>query len=228
MNSAVTEVTTQSIAPELSLIGLFFHADWVVKIIMLGLFALSIWCWAVIFEKIRLLRNLNDRADRFEELFWSGISLNELYQKLSKTARDPITLIFTAAMNEYMRGGENLNMRLDRAMRATYGRQVAFLERNISVLGTTASVAPFIGLLGTVWGIMNSFTAIAGSQNTNLAVVAPGIAEALFATAIGLFAAIPATVAYNKISQDVDKHCNRLETFMEEFTIIIDRNAGNK
>ncbi len=224
--TAVQEVTTQAINNQVSILGLFLHADWVVKIIMLGLILLSVWCWAVIFEKTRLLKNLNDRADRFEEIFWSGISLVELYNKIGKTAKDPITLIFATAMSELMRGGDNttMGMRLDRAMRATYGRQVAILERNISVLGTTASVAPFIGLLGTVWGIMNSFTAIAGSNQTSLAVVAPGIAEALFATAIGLFAAIPATVAYNKISHDVDKHCNRLETFMEEFTIIAERN----
>ncbi len=219
--------------PDLSLWTLFIRADLIVKMVILLLIAASFWCWTIIFDKIIRLRHLNARADQFEESFWSGGSLDELYDRIGSRPVDPMASVFVAAMREWRRatsrgltrdsGRLSLPQRIDRVMQVTLGRELDQLERRIGFLASTGSVAPFIGLFGTVWGIMNSFHAIGLSKNTSLAVVAPGIAEALLATALGLVAAIPAVVAYNKISSDIDRYYKRLEAFSGEFGAILSR-----
>lgn len=221
------------VAHDLSLWGLFLQADWVVKAVMIGLLFASVWVWAIVFEKITSLRRLNRQADAFEDSFWSGGSLDDLYRREGERPSHPIAAVFGSAMREWRRSAERLagsesvaagvKERVDRAMNVTVQREMDRLERWMVFLASVGSVAPFIGLFGTVWGIMNSFTAIAGMQNTNLAVVAPGIAEALFATAIGLVAAIPAVLAYNKISTDLARFAGRLEGFASEFGAILSR-----
>jgi biopolymer transport protein TolQ len=218
---------------DLSLWGLFLQADWVVKLVMIGLLLASIWVWAIVFEKVTSIRRANREADAFEDAFWSGGSLDELYRREGEQPTHPMAAVFVAAMREWRRsaqrlaGGEwmaaGLRERVDRAMAVTVQREMDRLERWMVFLASVGSVAPFIGLFGTVWGIMNSFAAIAGMQNTNLAVVAPGIAEALFATAIGLVAAIPAVLAYNKINSDLARFAARLEAFAAEFGAILSR-----
>lgn len=223
-----------AVMPELSFWMLFVHADLIVKIVILLLAAASFWSWTIIFDKLIRLRRLNTRADQFEESFWSGGSLDELYDRMgNRSIDDPMTSIFSAAMREWRRATQHklvrdstrvsLPQRIDRVMEITLCRELDRLERHVSFLASTGSVAPFIGLFGTVWGIMNSFHAIGLSKNTNLAVVAPGIAEALFATALGLVAAIPAVIAYNKISSEVDRYYKRLEAFVGEFGAILSR-----
>lgn len=207
---------------------LVLQADPIVKLVMLILVFLSIYCWAIILQKYFLLKNLEQRAERFDQLFWSGISIQELYRRIGPNPKDPLSIIFSSAMNELLQAvkeGEldNSMMKIERAMRAAYVRESSRIERNLGVLGTTASSAPFIGLFGTVWGIMNAFSSIALKNQTSLAVVAPGIAEALFATALGLFAAIPATIAYNKFVVDIEKYLVRLDTFMEEFPLLAEK-----
>lgn len=218
---------------DMSMIGLFLQADMVVKLVMIGLIVASIWCWTIIIEKTRRLKRLNASADKFEEKFWSGKSLEDLYDEVKDKLSDPMTTLFVAAMREWRRSisrglGDdtrraNLKARIERVMNISLNREMDFLERQMIFLASTGSSAPFIGLFGTVWGIMNSFTAIAATKNTSLAVVAPGIAEALFATAIGLVAAIPAVIAYNKISTELARYSNRLETFAGEFSAILSR-----
>ena len=227
-----------SASGDLSIIGLFFQADLVVKLVMLLLVFASFWCWAIIFEKIRRMRKLAEQADRFEENFWSGGSLDDLYDRVGARPEDPMSAIFTAAMREWRRspGGVNggddgragLTDRIDRVMSITLGREMQHLERYMIFLASVGSTAPFVGLFGTVWGIMNSFQAIAISKNTSLAVVAPGIAEALFATALGLVAAIPAVIAYNKLSSDIGRYAGRLEAFAGEFSAILSRQAETR
>ncbi|MEK7244953.1 MAG: protein TolQ, partial [Pseudomonadota bacterium] len=216
------------------------RADWVVKAVMISLFLASIWCWAIIFEKMIGLRRLNARSDEFERSFWSGRSLEDLYDRIGAQPRDPMSSIFAAAMREWRRkvmraesdeGREHsggLQERIERVMQITLAREMERAERYMTFLATTGSTAPFIGLFGTVWGIMNSFHAIALTKNTSIAVVAPGIAEALFATALGLLAAIPAVVAYNKISRDLDRYASRLEGFAGEFAAILSRELEDK
>jgi biopolymer transport protein TolQ len=225
-------VTTQALgqaAHDLSLWGLFLQADWVVKAVMIGLLLASIWVWAVVFEKVVAMRRVNKAADGFEDRFWSGGSLDELYSREGEQPTHPLAAVFGAAMREWRRsaGGANVlggaKERVERAMGVTIGREMERLERWMVFLASVGSVGPFVGLFGTVWGIMNSFSAIAGMQNTNLAVVAPGIAEALFATAIGLVAAIPAVLAYNKINTDLARFAARLEGFATEFGAILSR-----
>ena len=208
MDRDVAATSLGGLAHDLSLWGLFVQADWVVKAVMIGLLLASVWVWAIIFEKVTSLRRANRQADSFEDTFWSGGSLDELYRREGERPAHPIAAVFGAAMREWHRSADRLagselaaagtQERLDRAMTVTVQREMDRLERWMVFLASVGSVAPFVGLFGTVWGIMNSFAAIAGMQNTNLAVVAPGIAEALFATAIGLVAAIPATIAYNR------------------------------
>ena len=222
-----------TIAGEMTIWGLFAQADIVVKFVMILLVLASFWCWAIIFEKAFRMRRLRAEAAQFEESFWSGGSLDDLYDRLDSRPNDPMSAIFVAAMREWRRSsakgttGANesvgLNERVDRVMQITLGREVEHLERYLTFLASVGSTAPFIGLFGTVWGIMNSFTAIAVSKNTSLAVVAPGIAEALFATALGLVAAIPAVVAYNKLSNDLGRYTGRLEAFAGEFGAILSR-----
>jgi biopolymer transport protein TolQ len=232
--SAVTSAALAgSVAHDLSVWGLFLQADIVVKIVMIMLILASFWCWAIIFEKIMRMRKLWAQAEEFEEAFWSGGSLEDLYDRISDRPSSPMATIFTAAMREWRRSAAkgisdvaqkaNLTQRIDRVMQVTLGREMEGLERNMTFLASVGSTGPFVGLFGTVWGIMNSFQAIAGSKDTSLAVVAPGIAEALFATALGLVAAIPAVVAYNKISTDLGRYAARLESFSSEFSAILSR-----
>ncbi len=231
---AVKSVTLAgSLDRDLSMWGLFFEADPVVKVVMLVLILASFWCWAVIFDKSFRMRRLTAQANRFEESFWSGSSLDDLYDRIGARPTDPMSAIFTAAMRELRQsstrglagddGLTGLARRIDRAMEVTLGREMQHLERYMTFLASVGSTAPFIGLFGTVWGIMNSFQAIAVTKNTSLAVVAPGIAEALFATALGLVAAIPAVVAYNKLTNDIGRYAARLEAFAAEFGSILSR-----
>ena len=212
---------------------LFLRADLIVKLVMLLLLSASVWCWAIIIEKSVRLRRLNRDATEFEDSFWSGGSLDALYDRIGAQPLDPMGAVFSSAMKEWRRSAETGNLtvdrgsslteRIERVMDVTLSRELEHVERQMIILASTGSTAPFIGLFGTVWGIMNSFQSIAMSKNTSLAVVAPGIAEALFATALGLLAAIPAVIAYNKISKDLDRYAGRLEDFSSEFSAIISR-----
>ncbi|WP_366940538.1 protein TolQ [uncultured Rhodospira sp.] len=219
-------------ATKLDPVSLFWQADPIVKGVMLLLALASVWSWAIIVDKLFRLRNLFSRANSFEDRFWSGGSLDDLYDRLGPNPRDPMTSLFLAAMREWRRatgreggGGlsASLSQRIDRVMQITMSRELEGLERRLGFLASTGAVAPFVGLFGTVWGIMNSFHAIGASKDTSLATVAPGIAEALFATAIGLVAAIPAVVAYNKLSTEIDRYARRLEAFAGEFSAILSR-----
>jgi biopolymer transport protein TolQ len=213
--------------------GLFLQADIVVKAVMIGMVLASVWCWAIIFEKVMRLRKLQAMAEAFEEKFWSGGSLEDLYDRMGSRPKDPMAAIFVAAMREWRRSSNSLGregevraglaQRIDRVMQITLVREMDNLESRLGFLASTGSTAPFIGLFGTVWGIMNSFHSIGMSKDTSLATVAPGIAEALFATALGLVAAIPAVIAYNKISGDLDRYAKRLENFAGEFGAILSR-----
>jgi biopolymer transport protein TolQ len=216
----------------LTMWDLFFGADWVVQIVLVVLLFASVWSWTIIFAKLSKLRALKSQSDKFEEAFWSGASLNQLFESVNKRTPTPITSVFTAAMKEWHRqpaGKSNdrfsLQERIQRIMSVTINREMDDLEKYMIFLASVGSTAPFIGLFGTVWGIMDSFQSIAVSQSTNLAVVAPGIAEALFATAIGLIAAIPAVLAYNKLSTEINRFGNRLEAFADEFLTVISRQA---
>ena len=212
---------------------LFLRADLIVKLVMLLLLSASVWCWAIIIEKSVRLRRLNRDATEFEDSFWSGGALDALYDRIGAQPLDPMGAVFSSAMKEWRRSAETGNLtvdrgsslteRIERVMDVTLSRELEHVERQMIILASTGSTAPFIGLFGTVWGIMNSFQSIAMSKNTSLAVVAPGIAEALFATALGLLAAIPAVIAYNKISKDLDRYAARLEDFSSEFSAIISR-----
>jgi biopolymer transport protein TolQ len=234
----VGNVTASALAPaahDLSLWGLFLQADWVVKGVMIALLLASVWVWAIVFEKITTLRRVKRAADDFEDRFWSGGSLEELHNREGENATHPMAAVFGAGMREWRRSagrglGSDLAVtgmkeRVERAMGVAITREMDRLERWMVFLATVGSAAPFVGLFGTVWGIMNSFSAIAGMQSTNLAVVAPGIAEALFATAIGLVAAIPATIAYNKLASDFTRYAGRLEGFAAEFSAILSRQS---
>ena len=235
MDRSVTATDLGGALHDLSLWGLFIQADWVVKLVMIGLLLASVWVWAIVFEKITSIRRANRAADAFEDAFWSGGSLDDLYRKEGDQPGHPMAAVFVAAMREWRRSAQRLagsdlvaaglKERIDRSMTVTVQREMDRLERWMVFLASVGSVGPFIGLFGTVWGIMNSFAAIAGMQNTNLAVVAPGIAEALFATAIGLVAAIPAVLAYNKISSDLARLAGRLEGFAAEFGAILSRQS---
>jgi len=226
--------TLAGAAGDLSLWGLFLQADIVVKLVMVGLLAASVWVWAVVFEKWSSLRKANKEADEFEDRFWSGGSLEELYDEEGTRPTHPIAAVFGAAMGEWRRsaraeaGKSSVRERVDRAIAVTANREMDRLERWLVFLASVGATAPFVGLFGTVWGIMHSFSAIAAMHNTNLAVVAPGIAEALFATAIGLVAAIPAVLAYNKISTDLARFAGRLEAFGSEFSAILSRQGEER
>ena len=224
---------------ELSVINLFLQADTIVKIVMILLLLASFWTWAIIFDKALRLRRLRNQAKQFEEAFWSGGSLEVLFDRLEAKVLDPMSALFVAAMREWRRSAakglvqtEHMRMslqeRIERVMDITLGREMDHLDRHMIFLASVGSAAPFVGLFGTVWGIMNSFASIAASKNTTLAVVAPGIAEALFATALGLVAAIPAVLAYNKLSGDIGRFANRLEAFAGEFGAILSRQLEEK
>ncbi|MBW4021818.1 MAG: protein TolQ [Proteobacteria bacterium] len=237
MDQAVN--ATQMAAPgsSLSLWGLFLQSDIVVKLVILCLLLASIWVWAIIFEKITSLRRANRDANAFEDRFWSGGSLDELYDHDGQKPDNPMAAVFGAAMGEWRRtariAGADISQtavreRVDRAMNVTIQREMDRMERWMIFLASIGATAPFIGLFGTVWGIMHSFSAIAAMHNTNLAVVAPGIAEALFATAIGLVAAIPAVLAYNAIGTDLARFASRLEGFATEFSAILSRQTEER
>ncbi|MTI44964.1 cell division and transport-associated protein TolQ [Roseibium hamelinense] len=230
-------VQTTLAAPEgdISFIGLFWQAHLVVKIVMLGLIAASVWCWAIVIDKALLYARTKRQMNRFENVFWSGQSLEDLYGTLQNRSNHGLAALFVAAMREWKRSHEgarpalgSLQQRIDRVMDLTIQREAERLESRLLVLASVGSAAPFIGLFGTVWGIMTSFQAIAASESTNLAVVAPGIAEALFATALGLLAAIPAVIAYNKFSSDVGKSVGRMEGFADEFSAILSRQIDER
>ncbi len=220
---------------DMSILQLVLGASWVVQLVMLLLLGVSVASWAAIFGKLFSLRRVNALNEAFERDFWSGTSLNELFQAAAQNARlsGPMERIFASGMREYQKLRERRiqdpGTLLDgarRAMRASYQREVDAVESHLAFLASVGSVSPYVGLFGTVWGIMHAFTGLASLQQVTLATVAPGIAEALVATAIGLFAAIPAVVAYNRFARDIDRVAIRLETFIEEFSNILQRNLG--
>jgi biopolymer transport protein TolQ len=219
----------------ISVIHLFLQASLVVKLVMIALMSASVWCWAIVVDKVLLFGRMRRGMDQFEEHFWSGQSLEELYRTLQTRTNHGMHALFVAAMREWKRSHEggraatgSLESRLDKVMDVTIARELERLNSKLLVLATIGSASPFVGLFGTVWGIMTAFTSIAASKNTSLAVVAPGIAEALFATAIGLVAAIPAVIAYNKLSSDAGRLGARLETFADEFSAILSRQIDER
>ena len=218
-----------------SLLDLFLEASLVVKIVMIGLVAASVWCWAIVWDRWRTFNKTRRAIDRFEESFWSGGNLEDLYRVLSERTPVGMGALFVAAMKEWKtsftsgaRSPIGLQTRIDKQLDVALGREMERLEKSLLFLATLGSAAPFVGLFGTVIGIMASFQAIAGSKSTNLAVVAPGIAEALLATALGLLAAIPAVIFYNKFSADASKIGARLEAFADEFSAILSRQIDER
>ena len=208
---------------DFSLMNLFIRADIVVKTVILILIACSIYSWAVIFEKFKLFKKINKSTEEFENKFWNSKSAETFYNNLPATTEDPMALLFRDAMQNLLkrRSKTDLNDRMTTLLETGIEKQITKISKGFTFLATVGSTAPFIGLFGTVWGIMNSFQSIAISRNTSLAIVAPGIAEALFATALGLLAAIPAVVAYNKFNNDSIKYSQRLENFSRRFLTII-------
>jgi biopolymer transport protein TolQ len=237
VDRAVDAANLAAAGGDLSLWGLFMQADIVVKLVMVGLLCASIWVWAVVFEKWSTLRKINKEADGFEDRFWSGGSLDDLFDREGVNPTNPMASVFAGAMGEWRRslkvaGADmahtSVRERIDRAITVTIQREMDRLERWMVFLASVGATAPFIGLFGTVWGIMHSFSAIAAMHNTNLAVVAPGIAEALFATAIGLVAAIPAVLAYNQVSTSLARFAGRMENFGSEFSAILSRQSEER
>jgi len=219
-------------APDFSIIGMFMQADFVVQAVMILLLAASLWSWSIIFNTWARLKDARSQANDFEDHFWSGKSLDDLYGGIKSAPGHPLAAVFVAAMREWQRslgtrgsGVDKLTVqdRIYKAMHVTTSREMERLEGQVGYLATIGSAAPFVGLFGTVWGIMNSFTAIAVASDTSLATVAPGIAEALLATALGLVAAIPAVIAYNKLSTDLGRYAGRVEGFSDEFAAILSR-----
>ncbi|HYZ39334.1 MAG TPA: protein TolQ [Stellaceae bacterium] len=238
-NAIETLPLAGSITHDLSVVGLFLQSDSIVKLVMMILLLASFWSWAVIFDKVMRIRRLRQAASNFEETFWSGGSLDDLYERVGQRPPDPMTAVFSAAMREWRRSAAknllgtpgmraSLQQRIERVMSVTLGREMERVERFMAFLATVGSTAPFVGLFGTVWGIMDSFQSIAASKNTSLAVVAPGIAESLFATALGLVAAIPAVIAYNKLATDFGRYAGRLEAFATEFSAILSRQLDER
>ncbi|EAS50758.1 MAG: protein TolQ [Aurantimonas coralicida] len=234
MDADVVQGTLHA-AGSVSLWDLFWQAGFIVKLVMIGLMAASVWTWAIIIDKSMRYGRFRRQLNKFESNFWSGQSLEDLYHNLSERKTSGMGALFVAAMREWKKSFEKgarsplgLQTRIDKAMDVTLAREMDELESRLGFLATIGSAAPFVGLFGTVIGIMTSFQAIAGSQQTSLAVVAPGIAEALLATAIGLVAAIPAVIAYNKLSADAGKLGMRLESFADEFSAILSRQIDEK
>ena len=221
------DITSQAVglgsSVDFSLMSLFLRADIVVKSVIILLIAASIYSWAIIIEKFKMFKKINENTIEFEEKFWKSKSAESFYNNLSANKNDPMSNVFRKTMQVVLksRSRSNLNEKLTGLLESNIETEVNFLEKNFSFLATVGSTAPFIGLFGTVWGIMNSFQSIAVSRNTSLAIVAPGIAEALFATALGLLAAIPAVIAYNKFNNDSKKYSQRLENFAKRFLSII-------
>ncbi len=237
MDRTVDAANLGQVASDFSIVSLFLQADIVVKIVIVLLLLASVWVWAIVFEKVVSLRRANRSADGFEDRFWSGGSLDELYDDEGAKPVHPMAAVFGAAMSEWRRSlrsaGADLRSsfvreRIDRAMNVTIQREMERMERWMVFLASVGSSATFVGLFGTVWGIMNTFTAIAANKNTSLVTVGPGIAEALFATAIGLVAAIPATIAYNSIGTNLARFAGRLEGFGTEFGAILSRQTEER
>ncbi|HTV90981.1 MAG TPA: protein TolQ [Stellaceae bacterium] len=239
MHPIETSALSGTVSSSLSLVDLFVQSDSIVKLVLFILLAASFWSWAVIFDKTLRLRRLRQAAASFEETFWSGGSLDDLYDRVGQRPIDPMSAVFAAAMREWRRSAargllgtanmrSSLQQRIERVMNVTVGREMDRVERFMAFLATVGSTAPFVGLFGTVWGIMNSFSSIAAAKNTSLAVVAPGIAESLFATALGLVAAIPAVIAYNKLSNDFGRYAGRLDAFASEFSAILSRQLDER
>ncbi|HEY5339269.1 MAG TPA: protein TolQ [Rhizomicrobium sp.] len=222
----------------ISIVSLFLHADPIVKGVFVLLLLASLWSWTIIINKLIAISTLRRKADKFEKIFWSGLSLDELYVQFAKAADHPMAAVFVSALREWRRAFEagapreyllpGIKERIDKAMTVTILRETDGVEKRLGFLATVGATAPFVGLFGTVWGIMNSFSAIAARHDTTLAVVAPGIAEALFATAMGLLAAIPAVIFYNKFINDVSRYANRLDGFADEFSAILSRQLDEK
>ncbi len=224
-----------SAASGMSMWDLVWASDLVTKVVMIGLIAASVWSWAIIIEKFGTLRQVKQLSRQFEEKFWSGGSLDRLYEAIGNRPRDPMSAMFVAAMKEWKRTnilksktdrafrGVSLQQRIEKAMMVSMDKEIDELDTRMGFLASTGSVAPLVGLFGTVWGIINSFNAIATTQSNSLSAMAPGIAEALFTTAFGLIAAIPAVVAYNKSSSEIDRYAKKLENFMSEFSTILSR-----
>ena len=222
-----TEISTQAVglatSADFSLLNLFLKADIIVKSVIIILIACSIYSWAIIFDKVKLFKKINNSSDQFEDKFWKSKSAETFYNNLPQNISDPMALIFKESMQGIIKSKSksNINERLTSILEAGIEKQTSKIEKGFTFLATVGSTAPFIGLFGTVWGIMNSFQSIAISRNTSLAIVAPGIAEALFATALGLLAAIPAVVAYNKFNNDLRRYGQKLESFSKRFVSII-------
>jgi biopolymer transport protein TolQ len=222
-----------------SIVSMFLRADIIVKAVMILLLLASLWSWTIIFNKLMTLASLKRKARKFEKLFWSGQSLDELYQQFAAKNDHPLAAMFIAGLREWRRGFESpgglresmlggVKDRIEKAMSVTILRETDGIEKNLGLLATIGSVSPFVGLFGTVWGIMNSFSAIAARHDTTLAVVAPGIAEALFATAMGLLAAIPAVIFYNRFVAEIGRYVNSLDAFADEFSAILSRQLDEK
>ena len=220
-----TQVAGLGGATDFSLLQLFLRADFVVKSVIIILIASSIYSWALIFEKYKLFKKINITTEEFENKFWKSKSAESFNNSLPAKSTDPVTLIFKDAMTELLRTKSKSSAvqtaRVERVLEISSDKQIKILEKNFTYLATIGATAPFIGLFGTVWGIMNSFQSIAISRNTSLAIVAPGIAEALFATALGLLAAIPAVIAYNKFNSDSRRYASRIDNFCKRFLSII-------
>ena len=221
------DISTQAVglasSADFSLMSLFIRADIIVKSVILILIACSVYSWAVIIEKFRLFRKINQSTEEFEAKFWNSKSAETFYNNLPSNIQDPMALVFKDAMQSLLkrRSRSDINSRITAMLEAGIEKQISKISKGFTFLATVGSTAPFIGLFGTVWGIMNSFQSIAISRNTSLAIVAPGIAEALFATALGLLAAIPAVIAYNKFNNDTIKYTQKLENFSKRFLTII-------
>ena len=221
------EITSQAVGlasnTDFSIIKLFIRADLIVKTVILILIVSSIYSWAIIFEKIKLFKKINKSTEEFEEKFWKSKSAESFYNNLPANVNDPMANVFKSSMNVLLKSkrSSNLNEKMSRMLEINIEQQMEKIEKNYTFLASVGSTAPFIGLFGTVWGIMNSFQSIAISRNTSLAIVAPGIAEALFATALGLLAAIPAVVAFNKFTSDSKKYTQKLENFSKRLLSII-------
>ncbi len=223
-----TEVAHHS----LSMYGMFMDSDLFMKALILGLLFTSVWCWTIIFDKVMTFKRLRQNMKDFERKFWSGGSLEALYNTYAKDAKNPLAMIFVGAIQEWRRSTSEgrskkatikVSERIDKVMQIAIDRQVDKMETRMTFLASTGSVAPLLGLFGTVWGIMDAFNSIGATQSTNIAAVAPGVAEALFTTAVGLIAAIPAVIAYNKLTNDIERMTQRMETFSGELGAILSR-----
>ncbi len=239
-NQAVEAMELGGNVPDFSIMGMFLQADFVVQSVMILLLTASVWGWSIIFNTAGRIKEARQKADGFEETFWSGNSLDELYNSIRSAPDHPMAAVFVAAMREWQRSlgssvsaGSGIDKvtvqdRINKVMHVTTGREMDRLEGQVGYLATIGSASPFVGLFGTVWGIINAFTAIAVASDSSLATVAPGIAEALLATALGLVAAIPAVFAYNKLSTDLGRYANRVDGFADEFAAILSRQLDER